>query len=487
MRLSAFNVWPDGAGGKVFEPELGAYGSTRAGRLWVILAKAKLRTLRGTHSTVKYVTLMPHWMTVSFLAALGMHLVVQLWLSLRQTRHVSAHRNEVPPAFADAVSAVEHAKAADYTVARQRFGRLELVFDAILLLLLTLGGGIAALGRLATAIAGANPIWAGTVHVLLALLALSLASLPFSLWRTFVLEARFGFNRTTPAVFVVDLFKSFGLGGLLGGGIVALVLWTMQASGERWWLVAWAVWMAFSLLLLWAWPRWIAGFFNKFTLLTDAALRERIDALLARCDFHARDVYVMDGSKRSAHGNAYFTGLGREKRIVFYDTLLQSLAPVQVEAVLAHELAHFKLKHIPQRLFVSAAASLGGFALLGWLSAQDWFYTALGVEQPSRSAALLLFVLVLPAFTWILTPLGAAWSRRHEFQADAFAARFSDGPELGRALVRLYRENASTLTPDPLHSAFYDSHPPPVVRIARLADPGSAQFALAAGQTLQST
>ena len=487
MRLSAFNVWPDGAGGKVFEPELGAYGSTRAGRLWVILAKAKLRTLRGTHSTVKYVTLMPHWMTVSFLAALGMHLVVQLWLSLRQTRHVSAHRNEVPPAFADAVSAVEHAKAADYTVARQRFGRLELVFDAILLLLLTLGGGIAALGRLATAIAGANPIWAGTVHVLLALLALSLASLPFSLWRTFVLEARFGFNRTTPAVFVVDLFKSFGLGGLLGGGIVALVLWTMQASGERWWLVAWAVWMAFSLLLLWAWPRWIAGFFNKFTLLTDAALRERIDALLARCDFHARDVYVMDGSKRSAHGNAYFTGLGREKRIVFYDTLLQSLSPVQVEAVLAHELAHFKLKHIPQRLFVSAAASLGGFALLGWLSAQDWFYTALGVEQPSRSAALLLFVLVLPAFTWILTPLGAAWSRRHEFQADAFAARFSDGPELGRALVRLYRENASTLTPDPLHSAFYDSHPPPVVRIARLADPGSANFALAAGQALSST
>ena len=430
---------------------------------------------------------MPHWMTIAFLAALTLHLVVQLWLSFRQTRHVAARRNEVPPAFADAVSAAEHTKAADYTVARQRFGRLELVFDAIVLLVLTLGGGIAALGRLAAAFAGANPIWSGTVHVLLALLAMSLASLPFSVWRTFVLEARFGFNRTTPAVFVADLLKAIALGGLLGGGVVALVLWTMQASGARWWLIAWAVWMAFSLLLLWAWPRWIAGFFNKFTPLTDAALRERIDALLARCDFHARDVYVMDGSKRSAHGNAYFTGLGREKRIVFYDTLLQSLSPVQVEAVLAHELAHFKLKHIPQRLVVSAAASLGGFALLGWLSAQGWFYAALGVDQPGNAAALLLFILVLPAFTWILTPLGAAWSRRHEFQADAFAARFSDGPELGRALVSLYRENASTLTPDPLHSAFYDSHPPPVVRIARLVNPGGAQFAVAAGHAPSSS
>jgi STE24 endopeptidase len=426
-------------------------------------------------------------MTIAFLAALSLHIVVQLWLSLRQTRHVTAHRSEVPSAFAGAVSAAEHTKAADYTVARQRFGRVELVADAIVLLVLTLGGGIAALGQLAAALAGANPIWAGTLHVLLALLAMSLASLPFSVWRTFVLEARFGFNRTTPAVFVVDLLKAIALGGLLGGGVVAVVLWTMQASGERWWLIAWAVWTAFSLLLLWAWPRWIAGFFNKFTPLTDASLRERIDALLARCDFHARDVYVMDGSKRSAHGNAYFTGLGREKRIVFYDTLLQSLSPVQVEAVLAHELAHFKLKHIPQRLIVSAAASLGGFALLGWLSAQDWFYAALGVDQPGNSAALLLFILVLPAFTWILTPLGAAWSRRHEFQADAFAARFSDGPELGRALVSLYRENASTLTPDPLHSAFYDSHPPPVVRIARLVNPGGAQFAVAAGHATSST
>ena len=274
--------------------------------------------------------------------------------------------------------------------------------------------------------------------------------------------------RTTPAVFIADLCKSAALGGLLGGGIVALVLWTMLATGPRWWLVAWGVWMTFSLVLLWAWPRWIAGLFNKFTPLTDESLRSRIDALLERCGFHASAVYVMDGSKRSAHGNAYFTGLGREKRIVFYDTLLQSLSPEQVESVLAHELAHFKLKHIPQRLVVSALSSFAGFALLGWLAQKGWFYGALGVGEPSASAALLLFIFALPAFTWVLTPLGAAWSRKHEFEADAFAARYSDGPELGRALVSLYRENASTLTPDPLHSAFYDSHPPAAVRIAHL-------------------
>jgi STE24 endopeptidase len=420
-----------------------------------------------------------HWLTVAFVAGALLHLLVQCWLSIRQTRHVAVHRDRVPSAFAGVVSAAEHAKAADYTVARQRFGRVELLFDAFLLLAMTLGGGIAWLGDWATRMAGEGPVLAGTLHVLLVLLAAGLASLPFSLWRTFVLENRFGFNRTTPAVFVADLFKSAALGGLLGGAIVALVLWTMLAAGPRWWLVAWGVWMTFSLVLLWAWPRWIAGLFNKFTPLTDESLRSRIDALLERCGFHASAVYVMDGSKRSAHGNAYFTGLGREKRIVFYDTLLQSLSPAQVESVLAHELAHFKLKHIPQRLVVSALSSFGGFALLGWLAQRDWFYGALGVGRPSASAALLLFIFVLPVFTWVLTPLGAAWSRKHEFEADAFAARFSDGPELGRALVSLYRENASTLTPDPLHSAFYDSHPPPVVRIGRLMTDGGIAVSLA--------
>jgi STE24 endopeptidase len=415
----------------------------------------------------------PHWLTIAFIAGASLHLLVQFWLSVRQTRHVSAHRDTVPSAFAGVVSETDHAKAADYTVARQRFSRVELLFDAAVLLVMTLGGGIAWLGDWAARIGANSPILAGTLHVLLVLLATGVASLPFSVWRTFVLENRFGFNRTTPAVFVADLFKSVALGGVLGGAIVALVLWTMLAAGPRWWLVAWGVWMTFSLVLLWAWPRWIAGLFNKFTPLSDEALRSRIDALLERCGFHASAVYLMDGSRRSAHGNAYFTGLGREKRIVFYDTLLQSLSPAQVESVLAHELAHFKLKHIPQRLVVSALSSFAGFALLGWLAQKDWFYGALGVGQPSASAALLLFIFALPAFTWVLTPLGAAWSRKHEFEADAFAARYSDGPELGRALVSLYRENASTLTPDPLHSAFYDSHPPPVVRIGRLMSDGS--------------
>ena len=408
------------------------------------------------------------WLTVAFVVGLAAHLVVQWWLSWRQVRQVQANRDHVPASFASAVTADEHRKAADYTVARQRLGRVEAGFDTAILLMLTLGGGIDSLGRWADGL-GLGPILQGTWHVLLVLLVLGLLSLPFSIYRTFVLEQRFGFNRTTAATFVADMAKGLVLGALLGGAIISIVLWTMATVAHTWWLVAWACWMTFSLLLLWAWPRWIAGLFNKFSPLRDAELRGRIDALLARCGFRASDVYVMDGSKRSAHGNAYFTGLGREKRIVFFDTLLQSLTPVQVEAVLAHELAHFKLKHVPQRLVVSGATTFVGFALLGWLAGRDWFYAALGVDRPTDAAALLLFVLAVPAFTWILTPLAAAWSRRHEFQADEFAARFSDGPELARALVSMYRENASTLTPDPLHSAFYDSHPPPVARISRLA------------------
>jgi STE24 endopeptidase len=416
---------------------------------------------------------MPHAFTVAFLAGLLLHLGVQLWLSRRQERAVLARREHVPAAFEQVISPVEHRKAADYTVARQRFARFESVFDAIVLVVLTLGGGIAWMGTLAARITQ-DPLAQGVVHVLVVLLVLSIMSLPFSVWRTFVLEERFGFNRTTPSTFVVDLLKSVLLGGLLGGAIITLILWTMSTAGDRWWVAGWGAWMSFSILLLWAWPRWIAGLFNRFSPLDDTELRQRIDALLERCNFRAKAVYVMDGSRRSAHGNAYFTGLGREKRIVFFDTLLQSLTPVQVEAVLAHELAHFRLRHIPQRLAASAIASLAGFALLGWLAGQESFFTALGVAVPGDAAALLLFVLALPAFTWVLTPLAAAWSRRHEYEADAFAARYSDGPELARALVSMYRENASTLTPDRLHSAFYDSHPPPVDRIARLMPGGPA-------------
>ncbi len=344
---------------------------------------------------------------------------------------------------------------------------VETVIDALLLLWLTLGGGIALVGE-AIARLGVASIPAGTLHVLGVFAVLAVLSMPFSLYRTFVLEERFGFNRTRPAVFVADTLKSWGLGLLLGGAVVAGVLWIMATAGRSWWLVGWLAWLGFALLVTWAWPRIFAPLFNKFSPLEDPSLRERIEALLERCDFHAKSIFVMDGSRRSSHGNAYFTGLGREKRIVFFDTLLSSLTPAQVESVLAHELAHFRLRHVPQRLVVGALTSLAGFALLGWLALQPWFYSALGVPQGSSAAALLLFVLVTPAFTWVVAPVLAAWSRRHEYEADAFAARHSDAQSLADALVRLYKDNANTLTPDPLYSAFYDSHPPPAARIARL-------------------
>ena len=408
-----------------------------------------------------------HPLTIAFLVALLAHLAVQTWLARRQIVHVMAHRGLVPREFASAVSAAEHAKAADYAGARQRVGIVETLYDAAVVLALTLGGGIALLGEW---VAGFTPpgVLAGTVHLLAALAAMTLAGLPFDIYRTFVLEQRFGFNRMGPGTFVADQLKAWALGLLLGGAVAAAVLWIMASAGTAWWIVGWAAWLAFSLLVTWAWPRLIAPLFNKFSPLEDHALRERIDALLARCDFHAKAIYVMDGSRRSAHGNAYFTGLGREKRIVFFDTLLSSLGPAQIEAVLAHELAHFKLRHIPQRLVVGAALSFAGFALLGWLSRQEWFYTALGVPVASDAAALLLFMLVLPAFTWIVSPLLAAWSRRHEYEADAFAAQHADARSLAEALVTLYKDNATTLTPDPLYSAFHDSHPPPGARIERL-------------------
>jgi len=409
-----------------------------------------------------------HPFTFIFLSALALHLAVQVWLAARQVRHVQGHRGTVPAEFSGAISPAEHARAADYTVAKQLLGMVETVYDAAVLLWLTLGGGVAGIGRVIDNF-GLSGAWAAVTQILGVLAALSLLGLPFSLYRTFFLEQRHGFNRTTVGVFVADFLKGWVLGALLGGAILAVVLWVMRSAGPAWWIVAWAVWLGFSLLVTWAWPRLIAPLFNKFSPLDDAKLRERIDALLARCGFHASGIYVMDGSRRSAHGNAYFTGLGREKRIVFFDTLLSSLTPVQVESVLAHELAHFKLKHVPKRLLGGAAMSLAGFALLGWLARQDWFYSALGVPDRSDATALVLFVLVVPAFTWLLSPLLAAWSRRHEFQADAFAAQHSDGHELARALVSMYKDNASTLTPDPVYSAFYDSHPPPATRIERLA------------------
>ena len=407
------------------------------------------------------------WLTTAFLAALILHLAVESWLAIRQMAYVSKHRDHVPPSFSGAVSPADHAKAADYTVARQRLGMLEAVFDSAILLLLTLGGGIARLGEF-TYRWFDDPLLRGTAHVLAVLAVLAVLSIPFSAYRTFVLEERFGFNRTTVRMFLSDLLKGGILGLLLGGAVIAAVLAIMGSADRAWWLIAWLAWLGFSLLVTWAWPRFIAPLFNKFTPLASGELRSRIDALLSRCGFEADSIYVMDGSRRSAHGNAYFTGLGRHKRIVLFDTLLSSLTPVQAEAVLAHELAHFRLRHVPQRLLVAAAMTFAGFALLGWLAGKPWFYTSFGVPQPSDAAALLLFVLVSPVFTWIVSPALAAWSRRHEFEADGFAVEHSDGSSLAEALVALYRDNASTLTPDPVYSAFYDSHPPPVRRVARI-------------------
>lgn len=407
------------------------------------------------------------FITAAFVTALTFHLLLQVWLSRRQISHVLGHRSTVPQGFAGVVSEADHARAADYEAAGQRLAIVEAVVGAIATLALTLGGGIAGVGRWATDLAGGG-LAGGVLHVLGVLACLALLDLPFAVYRTFGLEQRFGFNRTSVPTFVLDRFKGWALGLLLGGAVVTVLLWIMAAAGSSWWLVGWAAWLAISLLATLAWPRLIAPLFNKFTPLADADLRARIDALLERCGFHARSVFVMDGSRRSSHGNAYFTGLGREKRIVFFDTLLDTLTHVQIESVLAHELAHFRLRHVPQRLVAGAVLSLAGFAILGWLSSRQWFYAGLGVPEPGDAAALLLFMLVAPAFAWMVGPPLAAWSRRHEYEADAFAARHSDGGQLAEALVRLYRDNATTLTPDRLYAAFHDSHPDPVSRISRL-------------------
>lgn len=404
------------------------------------------------------------WIFLSFLA---LSLGLRLWLARRQARHVARHREQVPPAFANVITPDEHRKAADYTIARVKLGMAELVLGTLVLLGWTLGGGLQLLDE-AWRAGGWPPMAVGTAVILSVFLIGAAIELPLSAYATFVLEERFGFNRTTPATFIADLFKGLVLLLLLGTPLAAAALWFMHHTGAWWWLWVWALWLGFTLLLTWAWPTLIAPWFNRFSPLEDPSLRARIEALLERCGFRSSGVFIMDGSKRSAHGNAYFTGVGNSKRIVFFDTLLDSLQPAEIEAVLAHELGHFRLRHIRNRLLASALASLGVLALLGWLSGQAWFYTGLGVDRPAPHLALLLFLLAGPAFGFFLTPLAALWSRRHEFEADEYAVRQSDGAALIRALVTLYRDNASTLTPDPVHSAFYDSHPPAPVRIQRL-------------------
>ena len=402
-----------------------------------------------------------------FLLALAAGLAVEWWLLRRQARHVQAHADRVPDAFADRIELAQHRKAADYTLAQIQASRCELGFGAVWLVLLTLGGGIALLQALWGA-PGWDPLWSGTALVLSVLLLLGLLDLPYDAWRTFGIEARFGFNRTTAGQFVRDKLLGALLALALGGPLVAAVLWVMAAGGELWWLYAWLVWMAFTLTLSWAYPRVIAPLFNRFTALEAGPVRERLERLVERCGFRSDGMFVMDGSKRSSHGNAYFTGLGRSKRIVFFDTLLNALAPEELEAVLAHELGHFRRRHVAKRLLAIAAITLVGLAVLGWLRTQPWFYAGLGVAEASPAVALLLFLLVAPVFTQFLRPVGAWLSRRQEFEADAYAAAQADAAALIRALVKLYRDNASTLTPDPVYSAFHHSHPPAPARIAHL-------------------
>jgi STE24 endopeptidase len=409
-----------------------------------------------------------HIFTLIFLAALLLVTLTQLWLAARHARHVAAHREQVPAGFADSITLDVHRKAADYSAAKTRLGMIDTAIGALLLLAFTFGGGLNFLHALLTHYFVPEGYAYGVALIVGVVLVYGVLELPFNLYRVFVIEARFGFNRTTWKLFLLDMAKQTALGAAIGIPMLLLVLWLMQRMGVYWWLYVWVVWMGFNLLLLLVYPTFIAPLFNKFTPLDDAALRARIERLLARCGFKSHGLFVMDSSRRSSHGNAYFTGFGAAKRIVLFDTLIQSLEPAEVEAVLAHELGHFKLHHVIKRIALLFVSSLGFLALLGYLIGEPWFYSDLGVSAPGTAMALILFFLVMPVFAFILQPLSSLYSRKHEFEADAYAAQQANPADLVHALTKLYKDNASTLTPDPLHSAFYDSHPPAATRIARL-------------------
>lgn len=410
-------------------------------------------------------------LTLLFVALLLVDIGVRLWLSTRQIRHVTRHRDRVPPEFANRIGLASHQRAADYTVARVRLGMVERVFDAAVLVGLTLLGGLQAIDLFAGRLTDNDFLHQMLLLVMTGLL-LGALELPFTVWRQFRLEGRFGFNRMTPALFVSDMIKGLLLTAVIGLPLIAAILWLMGKAGSLWWIWAWAVWVGFSLLTLLLFPMVIAPLFNKFTPLADQELSNRIRQLVQRCGFAINGLFVMDGSRRSGHGNAYFTGFGKSRRIVFFDTLLARLNGDEIEAVLAHELGHFARRHITRRIFVSFAVALGFFALLGWLARQPWFYEQLGVlprlDGRNDAMALLLFFLVVPVFTFLFTPIASWYSRRDEFQADDYAAHQSSADQLVSALVKLYDDNAATLTPDPVHSAFYDSHPPAAVRIRHL-------------------
>jgi STE24 endopeptidase len=412
----------------------------------------------------------PSQFTLLFLLALALSTALRLWLDMRHLRHVLVHRDRVPPDFAGRIELADHRKAADYTVAKVRVGMIEVALDTLVLLVLTLGGALGMIDQALRALLGSGYLHGLALFACVGLLGF-FVGLPASLYRTFRIEARFGFNKLTWPLWLADLAKGAALTVLIGGPLLFAVLWLMDAMGSQWWLYVWLVWLGTNLLVLFLYPTVIAPLFNKFTPLEDASLKQRIESLLTRCGFTASGLFVMDGSKRSAHGNAYFTGFGRAKRIVFFDTLLEKLAPQEIEAVLAHELGHFKHRHVIKRIALSAVLSLAFLWLLGQLIDQPWFFAGLGVGAGGTAMGLLLFSMVLPVFLFPLAPLTSALSRRHEYEADAYAAQQTAAADLITALVKLYRDNAATLTPDPLHSLFHDSHPPASQRIARLGTP----------------
>lgn len=404
--------------------------------------------------------------------ALAVSLLTRVWLAWRQQRHVDAHRSQVPEAFRDRIGLAAHGRAADYTRAKLGLGLVEAVLSALVFLGLTVGGGIQAIVDAWQPWAGSHPVLGQVAIFVTVLLVGSIIELPVDLWRQFVLERRFGFNRMTLATFIADLARSTVVAAVLGLPLLAIVIGLMR-SQPNWWGWVWLVWVGFSVLMLVIFPTWIAPLFNRFSPLGEGEVRKRVEALVVRNGFRADGLFVMDGSRRSAHGNAYFTGLGRSKRIVFFDTLLDRLSPAEVEAVLAHELGHFRKGHVRRRLLMSLVSSFAGLALLGWLADQPWFYQGLGVVVPASVAdapgvALLLFMFVMPLFLFVLRPITSWLSRRDEFEADDFAVAQSSGADLASALIKLYEDNAATLTPDPVHSAFYDSHPPAAIRVARL-------------------
>ena len=423
---------------------------------------------------------LPLLLTLGFAALLALQLLMRLWLASRQVRHVARHRAEVPAAFAQHISLAAHQKAADYSLAKSRVSLLDMALSTALLIAWTLLGGLDALNQQLLQWLGNGLLQQLALLAAFAVIS-GLVGLPLSLYQTFIIEQRFGFNKLTPRLWLADLLKSTLVSAVIGLPLAALILWLMASSGALWWLAAWLVWAGFNLLLMWLYPSLIAPLFNRFEPLSDETLRQRVSALMQRCGFSAKGLFVMDGSRRSAHANAYFTGFGSAKRVVFYDTLLKKLSPAEVEAVLAHELGHFKLRHIAKRLIALFALSLAALALLGWLAQQPWFYAGLGVRPSlemllasgsalagNEALALLLFILVTPVLGFFLAPLMSYFSRRDEFQADAYAAAHTQGSDLASALLTLYEDNAATLTPDPVYVAFYYSHPPAIERLARL-------------------